>query len=293
MNISQKTLPPLNLLKTFEVVSRHRSFKLAAAELNITPPAVTYQVKKLEDFLNIDLFERKSRGVVLTRIGYQYQLKLKSHLDSIESLTRKIMEGENQQRIIISGETDLIRNFVVALAPHYKKRKPNVKFVFFAKEEGYSLEKGNVDVEIGFNRNHRGSIESHVFSPLYFSPVCSPKYWEEHGEKDSIKNLVIDAEYNHFCWKLWSQEWGVELNQDSPISMMSSEYVRQAINDGVGIGMGFFPWYNPYLAANQMVQPFPNKISTFGPLIVSGKKDVLESDVVTDLIDWMDNLSRT
>ncbi|HEY0917384.1 MAG TPA: LysR family transcriptional regulator [Solimonas sp.] len=59
-------LPPLNALRAFEAVARHRSFRRAADELFVTPAAVTHQIKALEEQLGVELFRRLPRGVDLT-----------------------------------------------------------------------------------------------------------------------------------------------------------------------------------------------------------------------------------
>ena len=62
-------LPPLNSLRAFEAVGRYLSFSKAADELNVTPGAISQQVRGLEDFLEIKLFKRRNRSIVLTDSG--------------------------------------------------------------------------------------------------------------------------------------------------------------------------------------------------------------------------------
>ncbi|MFT5509286.1 MAG: LysR family glycine cleavage system transcriptional activator, partial [Hyphomicrobiaceae bacterium] len=62
-------LPPLNSLRAFEAAARHLSFAKAADELNVTAAALSHQIKTLETFLDIKLFERKVRAVELTAAG--------------------------------------------------------------------------------------------------------------------------------------------------------------------------------------------------------------------------------
>ncbi len=64
-----RPLPPLNALKAFEAAARHLSFTKAAAELNVTPAAVSHQVKALEDLLQVRLFRRLTRALRLTDSG--------------------------------------------------------------------------------------------------------------------------------------------------------------------------------------------------------------------------------
>ena len=62
-------LPPLNSLRAFESAGRHLSFSKAAEELSVTPGAISQQIRSLEDFLEIKLFKRRNRSIVLTDAG--------------------------------------------------------------------------------------------------------------------------------------------------------------------------------------------------------------------------------
>ena len=62
-------LPPLNALRAFEAAARHLSFAKAADELAVTPAALSYQIRNLEDILGVKLFERRNRAVLLTETG--------------------------------------------------------------------------------------------------------------------------------------------------------------------------------------------------------------------------------
>ncbi|HYS67184.1 MAG TPA: LysR family transcriptional regulator, partial [Paraburkholderia sp.] len=65
-------LPPLPALRFFEAAGRHQSFKLAAAELNVTPSAVSHGIVGLEQALGVELFVREPRGISLTATGADY-----------------------------------------------------------------------------------------------------------------------------------------------------------------------------------------------------------------------------
>ena len=62
-------LPPLNPLKAFEVAARWHSITRAAEELHVTPAAVSRQIRSLEDFLDVQLFDRAGGRFVLTEAG--------------------------------------------------------------------------------------------------------------------------------------------------------------------------------------------------------------------------------
>ena len=62
-------LPPLTSLRAFEAAGRHLSFAQAAAELNVTPAALSFQIKSLEENLGQQVFRRLNRAVELTEAG--------------------------------------------------------------------------------------------------------------------------------------------------------------------------------------------------------------------------------
>ena len=65
-------LPPLNALKAFEAAARHLSVKKAAVELNVTPAAVSHQIRTLEEYLDVQLFHRYNRALELTSAAHDY-----------------------------------------------------------------------------------------------------------------------------------------------------------------------------------------------------------------------------
>ena len=71
------SLPPLNALRAFEATARHLSMKEAAAELSVTPGAVSQLVRGLEQRLGTQLFRRSNRALVLTETGQSYFIPIR------------------------------------------------------------------------------------------------------------------------------------------------------------------------------------------------------------------------
>ena len=79
-------MPPLNALRAFEAAARHESFSRAADELNVTPAALSHQIKGLEEYLQTLLFHRKTRRVELTDAGRLIQSLNGKYLSDINGL---------------------------------------------------------------------------------------------------------------------------------------------------------------------------------------------------------------
>ena len=81
-------LPPLDCLRHFEAAARHQSFARAAEEIRVTPAAVAYRIRMLEQHLGARLFERRHRGVFLNRRGRAYYEEIRRILLDIQETTR-------------------------------------------------------------------------------------------------------------------------------------------------------------------------------------------------------------
>jgi LysR family transcriptional regulator, glycine cleavage system transcriptional activator len=92
-------IPPLNGLRLFEAAARCGSFKLAAQELNLTPGAVSHGISSLEEWLDVELFDRK-RDLVLTPAGLDY-------LSYIGEAMLMIAKGTSELQTITKGTSEL------------------------------------------------------------------------------------------------------------------------------------------------------------------------------------------
>src|SRR3954470_13690235 len=72
MQNTNRPLPPLDLLRGFEAAARHLSFTRAGAELFLTQSAVSRQIQSLEEFVGVQLFERRHKALALTDAGQAY-----------------------------------------------------------------------------------------------------------------------------------------------------------------------------------------------------------------------------
>src|SRR5262252_584808 len=96
-------LPPLSGLRLFEAAARCGSFKRAAHELNLTPGAISHGIDSLEQWLNVELFERKARGVVLTAARRQYLPYVSEALSMIATRTLRLPSSRFEDRLSISS----------------------------------------------------------------------------------------------------------------------------------------------------------------------------------------------
>ena len=119
-------LPPLKALHYFECVSRHMSVKNAAAELNVTPAAVSQQIAKLTDLLQIALFKKDQRGIALTVEGEQFFLDLRTAFRQLEEATRRLLEQGSHAKITVSCTTGFAMQWLMPQLPKFHAAHPTI-----------------------------------------------------------------------------------------------------------------------------------------------------------------------
>ncbi len=100
----KRNLPPLNALKFFEQAARSNGFKEAADTLMVTKSAVSKQIKRLENYLGVSLFERNTRGAVLTDAGRAYFETIAKAIDIIEFSTES-QNVDHESQVLLCQTT--------------------------------------------------------------------------------------------------------------------------------------------------------------------------------------------
>src|SRR6516162_3013290 len=119
-------LPSLTALAVFEASARHLSFKLAAAELNVTPGAVSKQIKAIEDELGVPLFVRRGTGVSLTSAGEDLYGVLSSSFSRAAEVVRTIKRGDRSKNVTIACTDALATMWLIPRMADFWERFPEV-----------------------------------------------------------------------------------------------------------------------------------------------------------------------
>src|SRR5437762_13631884 len=92
---------PVNWLRTFEVAARHLSLSAAASELNVTPAAVSQQVRLLEFRLGEKLFVRHARGLRLTLAGEALVPVCRESFERLDTALAELFGDRGKQQLVI------------------------------------------------------------------------------------------------------------------------------------------------------------------------------------------------
>src|SRR5210317_545459 len=96
-------LPPLTALRAFEAAARHMSFAKAADELNVTPAALSFQIKSLEEHLGAPLFRRLNRAVELTEAGRALSPGATEGFQALSAAWRAAQRLQDEQTLTVTA----------------------------------------------------------------------------------------------------------------------------------------------------------------------------------------------
>jgi len=123
----RRKLPSTGALEAFEAAARHQSFTKAAEELSVTQSAVCRQIAALEAFLDVRLFRRTRRGVMLTEAGLDYSRSVGARLDEVERDTLELMaRGGRGSSLELAVVPTFGTRWLLPRLPAFQRAHPHV-----------------------------------------------------------------------------------------------------------------------------------------------------------------------
>src|SRR5262247_3634340 len=182
-------LPPLNALKAFESAARHLSVKQAAAELNVTPAAVSHQIKALEDYLGVQLFVRHSRALELTGAARAALPKLRDGFESLAQAVQQLRGYRGSGQLTVSAAPSFAARWLMPRLHRFFEGHPEIDVRVSARlrqpaaggrrdvAERTTIDMwlADSDVAILYGGGDYPEFRVDKLLPLTITPICSPK----------------------------------------------------------------------------------------------------------------------
>ncbi|MGX8013580.1 LysR substrate-binding domain-containing protein [Mesorhizobium sp. ORM8.1] len=261
MSLLRKSMPSLVSLISFEAAARLLSFTKAADELNITQAAISRQIRELETFLQIPLFERGHRAVELTPAGAMLNSSLPGHLTAIASLANRVRELSDPQAIVV-GTTHAFGTYWLApRLAEFSKTNPEVDLRLAVNDDLVDISKQRIDMTIRFGGGSWPSMSATFLVGCEVAPVCHPTYWE--GRKrpaqpaDLLGEMLLGIEGRSAQgsgWSDWFHAHGVEVARGKHQIMVNTfSVLMQAALSGQGIALGGSPLVDDLFTSGVLV----------------------------------------
>src|SRR5258707_6105833 len=127
-----RMLPPLGSLSAFEAAARRMSFREAAAELGVTPTAISHQIRLLEDICGQPLFRRRPRPLVLTGAGERLFPVIQNGFDAFVTAIALASAGVGQRPLRGTSPNAFASRWLVPRLPKWRGRSPDTPHALFS-----------------------------------------------------------------------------------------------------------------------------------------------------------------
>ena len=250
-----RKLPFLNGIKAFEASARTGSFARAAAELNVTPAAISRMVRLLEERMGLALFERKPNGLALTPAGRTYQAGLTQIFDQLAHLTAQVTALASPSVTVGVGPTFAIRWLIPRLASFYKEQPDiDVRITTGGAAAPFAAD-WSCGIALG-----DGDWPGLAAEPLFAAdlvPVCAPSLAAQLRTPADLKNAtLLRVAHAPDDWPRWLKAAGAPRVALKGPQFEFYGQALQAASDGLGVAMGIRPYIDDDLAARRLVAPF-------------------------------------
>jgi len=270
---SNTRLPPLSALRFFEVAGRLQSFKLAAAELNVTPSAVSHGIVSLEQSLGVTLFVREPRKLSLTPEGADYLRYISEAFVLIATGTQRLPgQGDRyglQRSITVSCAPTLASRWLLPRLPAFRDHWPDTNVTVDTSQRQVNLSTDGFDFAI---RMSRAQVVDANWARLFgeqLVPVCSPAYRDRlrdaQGEIDLSRDLhratLIHVSQASEDWTTWLAHAGLkDIDAHRGLRFDTIQMAFEAAAGGLGVALGRRPLVDRDLEAGTLVELSPQVV---------------------------------
>lgn len=254
--------PPLNAVRAFAAAARHLSFTRAALELHVTHSAVSRQIKSLEEFLGVALFERRIRQVALTAEGQQFFAEVEPALAQIGAAARSLQLQGPARAVRINVRPSFAVRWLIPRLPSFVERYPDIEpqVVTSTVMPEQAIDSFDIAVRRGLD-GWPPSIEVQPFLEDEVLVVGAPALFETHPLPDVralASHVLLSAKTRKDDWDAWKKQVGAPRTRPAGrLQFDHLHFVLQAAVDGLGVALAPTSLVSHDLASGRLQSPLP------------------------------------
>jgi LysR family glycine cleavage system transcriptional activator len=239
---------------------------LAADELHVTPAAISHQIKRLEAYLGVQLFQRLARGLLLTDAGKLLLPDLRAVFTQLDVTMERVIERDSRGALAISVAPVFAVKWLLPRMQRFAELYPDIDVRMSSNLRLVDFHRESFDLAIRLGRGRYAGLESVKLFDESVTPMCSPRLTGDSRpieKPDDLENFVLlhddsmkfDADAP--TWETWLAAAGatrVSLARGPRFSQ--PDHALQAAVDGVGITLGWQRLAAGDVGAGRLVEPF-------------------------------------
>ncbi len=257
---------PLNSLRAFEASARHLSFVKAAEELCVTPAAVSHQVKRLEEYLGVQLFRRLPRGLLLAETGQVLMSELRDIFLQLDKAMERLLNRGSRGALTISVAPIFAVKWLVPRLQAFDDSHPEIDLRMSSSLRMIDFQRDAFDAAVRLGHGQYPGLDSVQLFDESVVPMCSPRLFEGseplHSHDDLRHHVLLHDDsmaYDPVApnWTTWLEAAGTRrVDASRGPHFGQPDLALQAAIDGVGIALGWRYLAADDIAAGRLVIPF-------------------------------------
>jgi len=292
-------LPPLNSLKAFEAAARLMSFQKAAEELFVTPSALSYQIRLLEEHLQIPLFDRLNRAVVLTEAGERLYPGIHEGLERFQGAVRSVGRTIQSNVLVVSSGPAFAAKWLAPRVYKFVDQYPDIELRIAANLKLCDFNVDEVDCALRFGLGDYPDVHAEPLFKEYMVPLASPAIVEEYGgtldEKSLSELTLLHDDSSNFVkgkgaagWRHWLEKMGYSsINPERGPRFNHADHGLDAAVDGAGVVLGRLSIAMRDIKSGRLVAPFPEYIESQAGFHFVAPESFLEQARVESFRQWL------
>ncbi len=298
-------LPPLIALSYFEVAARTKSFAAAAKELNVTPAAISHQIKALEEYLGVDLFVRHHRRVSLTPAARGALPELHEGFQTLGRAVDKIRSyGEERLIVTVCAEPLFATKWIVPRLHRFYARCPDAEVrlqaslhtVDRARESALGvsdLKRAGIDVSVRLGYGNYPDLAPRQLLSLDLVPLCAPELASSVEGIETLRGLPLlcDSTLTRvnepYGWKEWFRQQGLDIGTLRELRFGNGLLALEAAIAGQGALLGSRELHQAELSAGKLVVLADHPLNCDQAYYVVSAGEGLERPIARQFREWL------
>lgn len=263
MRKTSPKLPPLDLLRGFEAAARTLSFTRAATELFVTQSAVSRQIKTLEEFLGVALFQRRHRALLLTDAGQELYRSTAELMAGLGATLERIGRRGGARMVTVSTTVTFASMWLIHRLTAFRQRHPDIEVRIAADNSFIDMERDRIDVVVRYCPAAAAPGRASRLFGERVQPVAVPRLAKTIALPQDLAGQVLlhlddpRAVSPWLSWRVWWETMKLP-QQEGAGKLFFSHYDQliQSALQGQGVALGRSPLVREAVKAGRLVTLF-------------------------------------
>lgn len=284
-----KRLPPLLALEAFDAAARHMSFKAAAAELHLTPSAISHRVRQLERHLGLALFRRLNREIRLTEAGQDYANATRKAFDQVVQASAKLLLPRQAEELRLSAVPHFATLWIIPHLERFLDTQAGLRLYVESSQRNADFARDAVDAAIRYGNGRWPGLAATRLTDLAVAPVCAPKLLPAlRHPRDLAQQTIIHLSAFPEAWPRWlAAAKAGAIRPKREIWVDNITQTLEAAERGLGVALGLSPLIAPRLQEDRLSLPFTPPVKVEGSYWFVCRRAEADKPRIAALRQWL------